>query len=441
MRARYLVLGLLVLLSIITYLDRVCVSVAGPRIRTELDIGPEQWGWVLGAFVLAYGLFEIPSGALGDRTGQHKTLTRIVLWWSAFTALTGAVSSLAGLLVVRFLFGAGEAGAYPNMAGSIGRWFPATERARANGAVWAASRVGGALAPVSVVPLMVVIGWRGTFFLFGAVGLVWAAVWAVWYRDRPARYPDVTPGESAKTGAASRPGDPAAVPWGRLIRSRRLWLIMAMYWCYVWGSVFYLTWFPEYLMKGRGLTEQEVAAPAALPFVLGAAGNLAGGFLSDRLTRRYGPGVGRRLVGSVCLALSATLLLATASTTGTVSGVVLLALGFGIMDCMLPAAWAVCLDVGEPYAGAVTGAMNTAGQAGGLACTVLFGCLVERYGDYNVPLVLIATMVLASAVLFGMIDPTGRLLPAGGEPVAVEEAACAYRIKLGQRTRNPLSGL
>jgi MFS family permease len=424
MRARYLVLALLVLLSVITYMDRVCISVAGPRMQAELGIPPERWGWVLGAFVLAYGLFEIPSGALGDRTGQRRVLTRIVVWWSAFTALTGLVSNFYLLVATRFLFGAGEAGAYPNASGSIGRWFPPGERARAQGFVWAASRVGGALTPVLVVPLMAALGWRAAFYLFGAAGVVWAAVWLVWYRDHPAHHAAVTPEELAEIGPGDPPNRHAGVPWGQLARSRQLWLIMAMYWCYVWGSMFYLTWFPEYLMKGRGLSEDEMAVFAALPFVLGAAGNLLGGFLSDRLSRRYGLSVGRRVLGSVCLAVSALLLLATALTTGKVSGVVFLALGFGVMDCMLPAAWALCLDVGGRYAGAVTGAMNTAGQAGGFICAVLFGYLVKGTDDYNAPLFVIAAMVLLSAALFWHLDPTRPLVPAAEQPAAAAEPAC-----------------
>jgi MFS family permease len=423
MRARYRVLALLVLLSVITYMDRVCISFAGTQMQADLGIPREHWGWVLGAFALGYGIFEIPSGALGDRVGQRKVLARIVVWWSAFTALTALASNFVVLVLTRFLFGAGEAGAYPNASGSIGRWFPPGERARAQGFVWGASRVGGALTPLIVFPLMAALGWRGVFYLFGAAGLVWAAVWSVWYRDQPARHPAVSPEELAEITAGAPPAGHVGVPWGQLFRSRQLWLIMAMYWCYVWGSMFYLTWFPEYLEKGRGLLKEETAVFAALPFVMGAVGNLFGGFLSDRLSRRYGLHVGRRLLGSVCLALSALLLLATALTTGKVSAVVFLAVGFGVMDCMLPAAWALCLDVGQQYAGAVSGAMNTAGQAGGFVCTVLFGYLVAESGDYNVPLFVIAAMVLLSAALFWQIDPTRPLVPAA-EPAPQGEPAC-----------------
>src|SRR5580765_7314389 len=195
------VLLLLIALAIITFLDRISIAVAGPRIQEELHIGPARWGWVIGAFVLAYGLFEFPTGALGDRIGQRRVLTRIVLWWSAFTSLTPAACGFPALVVTRFLFGAGEAGAFPNISGAIVRWFPAQERARTQGFVWAASRMGGALSPLIVVPLQSAVGWRLTFVLLGAVGVVWALFWRALYSDHPA-------------GAGEEAPLHASVPWG-----------------------------------------------------------------------------------------------------------------------------------------------------------------------------------------------------------------------------------
>lgn len=421
MKKRHVVLSLLVLLSVITYLDRICIGVAGPRIQDEVGLSPTQWGWVLNAFVLAYGVFEIPSGVLGDRLGQRRVLTRIVIWWSVFTTLTGAAWNYPALVVTRFLFGAGEAGAYPNMAGSVGRWFPVHERARAQGLIWGASRVGGALSPWIVVPLMALVGWRATFAVFGILGLAWAVAWFRWYRDQPAQQPGASAAELAEMGGIPSANEHVDIPWRRLLGHPQLWLIMAMYWCYVWGSMFYLTWFPTYLVKGRGLSEAEMGAFAALPFILGAIGNIIGGTLADRLSRRFGVSRGRRLVGATSLFLSALFLGAVALTTGKVTGVVLLALGFGVMDCMLPAAWAICLDVGGRFSGAVTAAMNTAGQAGGFACTALFGYLVESTGRYDRPVFVIAAMVLLSAFLFWRIDPTRRLVD---EPARNVAPAC-----------------
>src|SRR5262245_13481872 len=425
MRTRSVVLALLVLLSIITYMDRVCISFAGPRMQHDLKISPDQWGWVLGAFLLAYGLFEIPSGALGDRIGQRRVLTRIVLWWSAFTMLTGVVRHYYLLVATRFLFGAGEAGAYPNASGCIGRWFPATERARAQGIVWGASRLGGALTPFLVVPLMGRIRWQAAFWIFGSIGLIWAAIWWRWFRDDPAKHPAVTPAELAEIGPEPTGGGHHGVPWVRLLKTPQLWLIMAMYWFYCFGNIFFFFWFPEYVMKGRGISEDHAKYWGALPYLLGALVNFTAGWLSDWLTTRHGLAIGRKAIGICALATGAVLMLAAARTSAAIPAVVLLALCFGLMDGMLPCSWAICLDVGKQHSGAVSGAMNSAGQAAGYVCTVLYGYLVESYG-YDRPLLFLAPNLLISAVLFALIDPTRPLIPSHDEAHAAKakEPAC-----------------
>ena len=161
------VLGLLALLSIITYLDRVCIAVAGPRMQDDLHISPEAWGWVTGIFAISYGAFAIPIGALGDRFGPRRVLTGIVLWWSAFTSLTGPVSNYYLLLLARFCFGMGQVGAYPNIATVIVRWIPAGRAAGAWGIVWMASQIGGAISPLLVLPIQTHFGWRASFYIFG----------------------------------------------------------------------------------------------------------------------------------------------------------------------------------------------------------------------------------------------------------------------------------
>jgi ACS family glucarate transporter-like MFS transporter len=186
MKYRNRVLGLLFLLLIITYLDRVCISVAGPRMQEALNIGPAAWGWVTGIFTLSYAAFEIPSGVLGDRIGPRRVLTRIVLCWSGFTWLTGLVTGYYPLLLTRFLFGMGEAGAFPNASVVVSRWFPVQERSRAFGITLMASQVGGAFAPLLVVPIQVRYGWRASFYLFGILGVIWSCIWYRWFRDSPA---------------------------------------------------------------------------------------------------------------------------------------------------------------------------------------------------------------------------------------------------------------
>jgi MFS family permease len=408
---RHRVLALLFTLSIITYLDRVCISVAGPRIQQDLGITPERWGWVVGAFTLSYAIFEIPTGAMGDRLGARRVLMRIVIWWSVFTSLTGMISGFFVLLLVRFLFGAGEAGAYPNSSSSISRWFPPTERGRAHSFVWMASRIGGAISPLLVVPIQRAYGWRASFLVFGVIGIVWAIVWYWWYRDTPAEKPGVTDTELAEIGPIPDRSTHKGLPWGIALRDWNLWKIMLMYLTYCWGSYFYLSWLHTYLQKGRGLTETEMATFSTLPFIVGACGNLVGGSLSDWMVKRRGLKIGRRAIGFAGLTLSAVFMLLAALTGNKWAAVAFLTLGYGSMDCMLPVAWSVCLDVGQKYAGTVSGTMNMAGQVGSFSSSVIFGYLVVWFGSYNAPLIPMAAMLFISAIFFLRIDPTKQLVP------------------------------
>ena len=411
---RHRVLTLLFLLSMVTYLDRVCIAVAGPEMQKDLGLSPSQWGWVVGIFALSYALFEIPSGALGDRIGPRRVLTRIVLWWSAFTSITGLVSNYYLLLAARFAFGMGEAGAYPNASSSISRWFPLAERARAHGTVWMASRVGGALTPLLVVPIVAAYGWRMAFYLFGFIGVAWAIAWYWWYRDFPTEKPGVTAEELAHIGPSSARVSHHALPWARVLRNANFWTILLMYHAYCWGSYFYVSWMPTYLRLGRGFTADEMKIYAMLPFLAGAIGNLTGGALSDMLVRRIGLRAGRRTVAATGLAASALCVFGTAVVDNRLVAVALLTLGYFSMDCMLPVSWAVCVDVGRRHAGAVTGAMNTAGQLGSFLSSIAFGALVDKFGGrYDVPLLLFSVMLGISALLFLRIDASRPLVPEG----------------------------
>jgi MFS family permease len=391
--------------------------------QQDLNLSPEQFGWVVAAFALAYALFEIPTGSMGDRTGPRKVLMRIVIWWSAFTSLTGAVTNYFVLLGTRFLFGAGEAGAYPNSSAAISRWFPATERGRAHGVVWMASRIGGAISPLMVIPIQLAYGWRASFFVFGILGIVWAAAWYWWFRDNPREKQGVTPGEIEEIGPPIA-GAKHSLPWGRALRSSNLWWIMLMYHTYCWGSFFYLSWLHTFLVKGRGYDDAEIKSLSWLPFAFGACANMLGGITSDHLVKRIGLKWGRRAVGIAGLGASALFITLTMFTQDKVMSVVLLALGYAGSDFMLPVAWAVCLDVGRKYSGAVTGAMNTAGQLGSTLTSIAFGYLVKWYGTYDAPLVPMAAMTAVSALLWLMIDPTVEIVPEqADEPIPLPRAA------------------
>ncbi|WP_420148672.1 MFS transporter, partial [Spirosoma sp.] len=298
MKVRYRVLTGLFLLSTITYLDRVCMNVVSKYVKTDLQLDNEQFGWILGAFSLAYALFEIPTGALGDKIGPRRVLTRVVLWWSGFTALTGTAFNFLYLLVVRFLFGIGEAGAYPNASIVIARWFPAVEVGRAQSAIWAAGRLGGSLTPLVVIPLVHAVGWRWAFAVLGMLGVLWATVWYLWFRDEPAHKTGISDTEvqEIEAGRSGKPTD-HSIPWTTIIRNPDLWSLMLMCHLFFYGSYFFTNWSSVYFQEGRGLNEDQTKNFISLSYFLGAIGCLVGGVLSDALTKRYGLKIGRRAVG------------------------------------------------------------------------------------------------------------------------------------------------
>jgi sugar phosphate permease len=278
-----------------------------------------------------------------------------------------------------------------------------------------ASRIGGAISPLLVVPIQIAYGWRASFYVFGIIGVIWAAIWFYWYRDYPTEKDGVTSREIREIGAGASRSAHHGLPWGTALKSWNLWKIMLMYHTYCWGGYFYLSWLHTYLQKGRGFTENEMKFYSTLPFIAGAFGNLLGGALSDSLVRRYGLRLGRRTVGAAGLALSGLCLFGTAITPVKEMAVVFLTLGYFSMDCMLPVSWAVCLDVGRKYAGAVTGAMNMAGQVGSFLSAVAFGYLVNYWGNYNTPLIPFAVMLVISALIYIRIDPTEQLVPEEAE--------------------------
>ncbi len=434
-RQRYRVLALLCMMASITFLDRNCLSVNKSLIGKQLGISQTQWSWIFGAFVLTYGITQIPLGVLAEKFGHRLLVTLMVGWWSAFTILTGfadAISTwplfggimkpllaavqhpeisltVASLFLIQLLFGLGEGGAYPAMSGVVSRWFPATEKGLAQGFIWGFSRFGGALCPLIVVPLQKKFlnnDWRPVFWIMGGAGILWSLMWAAWYRNNPAEMPGITAEELAEINAGRKPRSLAPVPWGALFRSRQLWLILAMYWCYVWGSWFYFSWMPTYLREGRGFSEDNAKWFLALPFALGIFSNVLGGWLSDSLCRRYGVKFGRRCMGSIPLAIAGLLLgcAALLPQGANLSVGILLGISFGVMDLMLPSAWAVCMDVSGQHAAVVSGAMNAAGSFGGFSLAMSFGYIVH-YTGFMQAVLLIAFMLLVASLLFTRINP------------------------------------
>ncbi len=404
MKKRNIVLILLMVIGVITFLDRINITMASTEIMADLNIPIEKWGWILSSFIISYGLLQIPLGVWGDKKGQRIVLSVIVLWWSLFTGFTGMAGGFIILIIIRFLFGVGEAGAYPCMTGTIGRWFPKSETAKAQGFIWAASRIGGALTPFVVIPILVTFGWRVAFYLLSALGFIWVIIWYFWYRDNPNQLKGISKKEINEIQSNNLATRKIEIPWKIILRKKQFWLILSMYWFYAWGSWFFFSWFPTFLEAGRGFAKSELTYAVAAPFVMSVFGNISGGFLSDKLSKKYGLKIGRRLLGATGLLVSSVFMFLAGFIPGKLQVFIFLSLCFGIIDLMLPSAWAICLDIGKRYAGAISGAMNTAGNIGGFVCATVFGYLVKATGNYNFPLYVISGMLIISALLFLRID-------------------------------------
>jgi len=345
----------------------------------------------------------------GDKKGQRTILAIIVIWWSVFTGMTGMGGGFISMLLIRFGLGVGEAGAYPCMTGAIGRWFPKSENGRAQGFIWAASRVGGALTPFVVIPVILCLGWRVAFYILGLLGFLWVIVWYFWYRDTPATMKRIGQRELDEIKDNNVVKEKIIIPWKQILRNRQFWLILSMYWFYAWASWFFFSWFPTFMEQGRGFCKAELTYVLPIPFLMSVIGNISGGFLSDKLSNKYGLKLGRRLLGVSGLAVSAVFMFLAAFIPGKLQVFVFLSLCFGVIDLMLPSAWAICLDIGKKYAGAISGAMNTAGNIGGFMCAAAFGYIVDATGNYNLPLFIIAGMLVISAIIFSFIDASKPL--------------------------------
>ena len=411
MKYRYRVGALLFFLAVITTLDRVCISVAGPRIQEQLRIGPQQWGWVVGVFAIAYGMFEIPGGWMADRFGPRIVLTRIVLWWSLFTALTGMVRSYPLLLLTRFWFGAGEAGAFPNATASIASWFPANERGRAFGFLSVAMQVGGALSPLLVIPIQIRFGWRASFYVFALVGVAWAVTWFLCFRNTPTEMRGISSSELNEIGPAPD-RHKHGLPWRVALRNGNFWAILLMAISYGYGSYFFFAWLPTYLVRARNFSERELLF-TAMVFVFGASANLASGFISDFLLKRAGLKAARcriGMIGFACAALFAFLASLTPSKYGTL---LLLCFSYAGICFTQPMVFPTCIEVARKYPGSMAGAQNTTNQLGSFLSGVLFGYIARISGSYDRPLIVMVLVLIFGALMWLKIDPTRELVPEG----------------------------
>ena len=420
---RYRVLILLFFLLFITYLDRICIGLVGKRIISEFHLSNSQFGWVLSAFSLAYALFEIPSGIMGDRKGQKLVLIRIVIWWSVFTALTGVTTGLLSLIIVRFLFGMGESGALPTTSGVISHWFPANEIPRGISASLVGQIAGAAMAPLIVIPLAMAFGWRMTFFVNGFIGMLWVIVCILWFRNNPSEMKGITEEEKIfieKNRCFTSHSQ--NISWKKILKNQSLLALVSSFFCSQWGMYFFIGWMPVYLQQGRHFSETNMKFLTSIIFIPAIVTSLASGVLSDWLVKKKGLKFGRRSIAMFSLGLNAVLFLIEATTTNNTILVAGLIAGFACQLIFGIAAFGVCIDIGGNHAGAVSGLMNCIGQMGAFFLAIVFGKIVDATHSFNAPLFLISCLMLIGCSLWLLVDPTKKLILENRD-IQIEQAA------------------
>ncbi|HTL68813.1 MAG TPA: MFS transporter [Lacunisphaera sp.] len=441
-RARYWVIVFAVTLAVIQYIDRVCISQAMPTIGSEMGLTDAQKGAIFSAFTLAYALFEIPTGWLGDKIGARSVLLRVVLWWSFFTAATGWAWSYVSMLVTRFLFGAGEAGCFPNLTKALGAWLPKVDRTRAQALMWMGARWGGASAPLLVVAVMSVVSWRTAFLIFALLGVAWAVAFYLWFRDNPRDHRAVNAAELAllreNEDTICGHGD---VPWGALVTRPTMWLLWGQYFFLSYGWYFFVTWLPTYLKDVRGLEIKSnvvmhwlarllegsfsedltlkilSAALAGTPLLFGGFGSILAGVVSSRLIKRgVSVALVRRTFGFIGIAGAAALLMASFQIQDALLAMLAMGMAGFFNDLTLPGSWATCMDVGGKYAGTVSGSMNMLGNFGGMAGPLVVGwVLTLTHRDWHAVFLVTSVIYSLGALCWLFIDPVTPLERKAGD--------------------------
>jgi len=415
---RYWVIVFAVALAVVTYIDRVCISAASTDIQHDLGLSYVQMGWAFTAFGWAYALFEVPGGFLGDLIGPRKVLMRIVIWWSLFTAATGSAWNFGSLVATRFLFGAGEAGCFPNLTKAFTNWLPEREHARAQGIMWLSARWGGAFTPPLVAFVMTLVGWRHAFEIFGCLGVVWAILFYLWFRDDPRQHPKVNQAErDLLRPTVEQMGGPSAIQWSKLLNSQQVWMLCWQYFCLSYGWYFYLTWLPTYLREGRHLAFHSAAWLSVLPLFVGGMGNPAAVAISGPLMRLTGSvAATRRLVAYGGFTGAAGFLLLSTRVNDPTLAMIAIGVASFSNDLVMPGSWAAAMEVGGRHAGTVSGAMNMWGNVGGALAPLVNGYILQwtttpgsPSGNWNLTFYVSAGIYLLGILCWKFLDPVTPL--------------------------------
>ena len=416
-RVRWNILALIFAISTITYLDRVNISIAARYITTQYGLTDVQMGKIFSAFILAYGLFQVPGGWLGDRFGPRVVLAAAVIWWSAFTSLTAlphwfalALTPVWSLMLIRFCLGAGEAAAWPNFNRTIANWIPAKERGFAASVPLTGGSLGAAVAPPLIAFVMLKFGWEESFHVCAVIGVIAAIGWYFYVRNTPEEHPQVNPGELAVIvrDPQVKPIAPKT-PWKAIFTNRNAWLLFLSAMTCGYLVYIYMSWFYVYLVEGRKLSLLKGSVFTTGPFIAMSLMTPIGGLLSDRLTRRFGKTIGRRAVSMSGMILSGLTLYLGVHTPNINVAIIGLSVGAGAIYFALAAHWATTIDVSKEHAGTVSGIMNWGGNMGGMVSPILTPILVKQWG-WTLALDIAGAIILCGAFIWLLVEPE-RSLP------------------------------
>jgi len=400
--ARYGVVGFALALAMIMYIQRVAISQAIVPISADLQLTKAQTGMILGAFGLSYALFEIPMGLLGDKLGVRRVLSQLVLLWSLFLALHGWVWNVTSLWVVRFLFGAGEAGCFPNLTRMLSAWLPVGERVKAQAVMWAFGRWGGALAPPVAYFVIYHFGWRIGFGILALLGAVWVAAFMPWFRNDPAEHKGVNKEELAMLEASrSLVLHDHGKKWYQLLLQKDIAFLGLQYFGFSYTWYFYVTWLPTWLQQSRGLSPGTAAAYAMIPLALGGLGSIVSGFLPLSVPRKW--------VAIFGFSITAILICIIPNVPGIVLPMVLMGMASFFSDLTMPISWNTCVEIGKQYTATVSSTMNMLGNFAGFVAPVVFGIILQNTNNnWAMVMYTMAAAAVVSALCWFFLEPDAK---------------------------------
>ena len=399
-------------LTLLLYIDRVCISSAKDAISGDLNFTDIQMGWVLSAFALGYALFQVPGGAMGDKYGVRKVMTSIMVVWSIFTALTGAAWSYSSMLICRFIFGAGEAGAFPNISRAAYSWVPLKERGIFQGINFSGSRLGAAFALPLVAFLIDVWGWRTIFYFFGAIGLLFAILFFVLFRNKPEEHRGLSIKEKEfiiKNRQQEEEKTAIELPLKTILKSKNVILIMIQYVGSNFIFFFMLTWLFPYIKAKYDLNLVTTGFYAMLPFLAGAVGNWVSGYTVDAIYKKGNWKLSRQVPAIIGFILVVIGILTSLYMETALGAVLCLSVAIFGADMTLSPSWSFCMDIGKENSGKVSGMMNMAGNLGAFTTALAFPYLIKWTGSSEPFFYVAAFLGIVAIVCWLFMNPAKEI--------------------------------